>query len=154
MKAVFVEQPGGPENLKYADQPKPEPGPGQALVKIAAAGVNYIDVYFRTGLYPAPPPIVLSSSRASLTHRFWSFNLRPALSLLYHTQTQLPLRFVTIVLADEGFQLSTEGDQLMIYRGESERYRVALSAGGLGGTGGMDSGRDAGLVLSTGVRTT
>ena len=36
MKAVFVEQPGGPENLKYADQPKPEPGPGQALVKIAA----------------------------------------------------------------------------------------------------------------------
>src|SRR5205807_3455069 len=64
MKAVFVEQPGGPENLKYADQPKPEPGPGQALVKIAAAGVNYIDVYFRTGLYPAPPPIVLGNEGA------------------------------------------------------------------------------------------
>jgi NADPH2:quinone reductase len=64
MKAVFVEQPGGPENLKYADLPKPAPGPGQALVKIAAAGVNYIDVYFRTGLYPATPPIVLGNEGA------------------------------------------------------------------------------------------
>src|SRR5260370_31394807 len=64
MKAVFVEQPGGPENLKYAEQPKPEPGPGQALVKIAAAGVNYIDVYFRTGLYPATPPVMLGNEGA------------------------------------------------------------------------------------------
>jgi len=64
MKAVFVEQPGGVENLKYGDLPKPEPGPGQALVKIAASGVNFIDVYFRTGLYPAPPPVVLGSEGA------------------------------------------------------------------------------------------
>jgi len=64
MKAVFVEQPGGVENLKFADIPKPSPGPGQALVKIAASGVNYIDVYFRKGVYPAPPPIVLGSEGA------------------------------------------------------------------------------------------
>jgi len=64
MKAVFVEQPGGVENLKYADLPTPTAGPGQALVKIAATGVNYIDVYFRTGLYPAPPPIVLGNEAA------------------------------------------------------------------------------------------
>jgi NADPH2:quinone reductase len=64
MKAVFVEQPGGVENLKYGEIPKPEPGPGQALVKIAASGVNFIDVYFRTGLYPAPPPVVLGSEGA------------------------------------------------------------------------------------------
>ena len=64
MKAVFVEQPGGPENLKYADFPKPSPGPGQALVKIAAAGVNFIDVYFRTGLYKADPPVVLGNEAA------------------------------------------------------------------------------------------
>ena len=64
MKAVYVEQPGGVENLKYADQPNPAPGPGQALVKIAAAGVNFIDVYFRTGLYPAQPPIVLGNEGA------------------------------------------------------------------------------------------
>ncbi len=64
MKAVFVEQPGGAENLKYADMPKPAPGPGQALVKIAATGVNFIDVYFRIGLYPAPPPVVLGNEAA------------------------------------------------------------------------------------------
>src|SRR5260370_39095 len=64
MKAVFVEQHGGPENLKYAELPKPAPGPGQALVKIAACGVNFIDVYFRTGLYPAPPPVVLGNEAA------------------------------------------------------------------------------------------
>jgi NADPH2:quinone reductase len=64
MKAVFVEQPGGVENLKYADMPKPSPGPGQALVKIAASGVNYIDIYFRKGVYPAPPPIILGSEGA------------------------------------------------------------------------------------------
>lgn len=64
MKAVFVEQFGGPENLKYSDIPKPSPGPGQALVKIAASGVNYIDIYFRMGLYPAPPPVILGSEGA------------------------------------------------------------------------------------------
>ena len=64
MKAVFVEQFGGIENLKFGDIPKPSPGPGQALVKIAASGVNYIDIYFRMGLYPAPPPIVLGSEGA------------------------------------------------------------------------------------------
>jgi NADPH2:quinone reductase len=64
MKAVFVEQPGGVENLKYGDMPKPSPGPGQALVKIVATGVNYIDIYFRKGVYPAPPPIVLGNEGA------------------------------------------------------------------------------------------
>ncbi len=64
MKAVFVEQFGGAENLKYAELPKPAPTAGQAVVKIAAAGVNYIDIYFRTGLYPAAPPVVLGSEGA------------------------------------------------------------------------------------------
>jgi NADPH:quinone reductase len=64
VKAVFVEQPGGPENMKYGDLPKPSPGPGQALVKIAASGVNFIDVYFRTGLYKADPPILLGMEAA------------------------------------------------------------------------------------------
>jgi NADPH:quinone reductase len=64
MKAVYVEKFGGPENLIYGDIPKPQPGPGQALVKIAATGVNFIDVYFRIGLYPATPPVVLGSEGA------------------------------------------------------------------------------------------
>jgi len=64
MKAVFVEQTGGPENLKYGELPTPQPGPGQALVKIAASGVNFIDIYFRTGLYKADPPILLGNEGA------------------------------------------------------------------------------------------
>jgi NADPH:quinone reductase len=66
MKAVFVDQPGGIENLHYGEQPKPSPGPGQALVKLAASGVNYIDIYFRKGVYPAPTPIVLGSEGAGI----------------------------------------------------------------------------------------
>jgi NADPH2:quinone reductase len=64
MKAVFVETPGGPENLKFGDLPTPAPGPGQALVKIQAAGVNFIDIYFRTGLYKAELPILLGNEGA------------------------------------------------------------------------------------------
>ena len=56
MKAIRVLENGGPEKLVYQDVPEPEPGPGQARVRIEAIGVNFIDVYFRTGLYKAPLP--------------------------------------------------------------------------------------------------
>jgi len=56
MKAVRVTEHGGPEVLSYTDVEKPEPKAGEALVKIEATGVNFIDIYFRTGLYPAEPP--------------------------------------------------------------------------------------------------
>lgn len=57
MKTVRVHRYGGPEVLTYEDAPLPEPSPGQARVKIEAAGLNYIDTYHRTGLYQAPLPI-------------------------------------------------------------------------------------------------
>jgi NADPH:quinone reductase len=66
MKAVYVEQPGGVESLRYADLPQPQPGPGQALVKIEASGVNFIDIYFRSGLYKADPPIQLGMEGAGV----------------------------------------------------------------------------------------
>ena len=56
MKLIQVSQTGGAEQLKYVDAPQPTPGPKQALVKIAAAGVNFIDVYHRTGLYKLDLP--------------------------------------------------------------------------------------------------
>jgi len=59
MKAVRVHTPGGPDALRLDDVPEPTPGPGQAVVKIAAAGVNFIDVYFRTGAYKAPLPLTI-----------------------------------------------------------------------------------------------
>jgi NADPH:quinone reductase len=59
MKAVRVHTPGGPEVMKYEDAPQPTPQAGEALVKIDAAGLNYIDVYFRSGQYKAAPPFTL-----------------------------------------------------------------------------------------------
>jgi NADPH2:quinone reductase len=59
MKAIRVHAPGGPEALAYDDVDRPTPGPGQALVRIEAAGVNYMDVYQRTGMYPLERPFTL-----------------------------------------------------------------------------------------------
>src|SRR6185503_4199585 len=55
MRAIEITQPGGPEVLKAGTRPTPKPGPGEVLVKVAAAGVNRPDVMQRMGLYPPPP---------------------------------------------------------------------------------------------------
>jgi NADPH2:quinone reductase len=64
MKAVRVHAPGGPEVLKYEEVPEPVPGPLETLVKIDAAGVNYVDVQQRTGRYPMQPPVTLGQEAA------------------------------------------------------------------------------------------
>jgi NADPH:quinone reductase len=64
MKAIQIKETGGPEKMELVDVPQPVAGPGQALVKIAASGVNFIDVYFRTGLYKADLPATLGSEGA------------------------------------------------------------------------------------------
>ena len=64
MKAIQVREPGGPEKMEIVDVPVPVPGPGQALVRIAASGVNFIDIYFRSGLYKSDLPITLGSEAA------------------------------------------------------------------------------------------
>ncbi|MGH7333693.1 MAG: quinone oxidoreductase family protein [Candidatus Rokuibacteriota bacterium] len=64
MKAVRVHVPGGPDALHYDDVPEPTPKPGHAVVKVEAAGLNYIDVYYRTGLYKAELPMTLGMEAA------------------------------------------------------------------------------------------
>ena len=59
MKAIRIHTPGGPEALQYDEVPAPAPGAGQAAVKVEASGVNYIDVYFRTGTYKAALPLTI-----------------------------------------------------------------------------------------------
>jgi NADPH:quinone reductase len=54
MKAIRIHSLGGPEVLQLEDIPEPEPKEGEAVVRLEAIGVNYIDVYFRTGLYKGP----------------------------------------------------------------------------------------------------
>jgi NADPH2:quinone reductase len=58
MQAIQVSQVGGPEVLTLTDLPVPSPKPNEALVEIKATGVNFIDVYFREGRYPAQLPFV------------------------------------------------------------------------------------------------
>jgi len=59
MKAVRIHAPGGPEALRYEDVPRPEAKAGEAVVKVEAAGLNYIDVYHRTGAYKGAFPLTL-----------------------------------------------------------------------------------------------
>ncbi len=66
MRAIRVAKTGGPEVLEYVEAEKPVPKEGEALVRIEAIGVNFIDVYHRTGLYPMPLPLTPGSEAAGV----------------------------------------------------------------------------------------
>lgn len=66
MRAVRIHAYGGLEALKLDDIPTPEPGPGEARVRLEAIGVNFIDVYQRTGLYRSPLPLTLGQEGAGV----------------------------------------------------------------------------------------
>ena len=66
MYAVRVESYGGAEQLQWMRVPDPRPGPGEVLVTVLAAGVNFIDTYQRTGLYPIDPPFTLGMEGAGV----------------------------------------------------------------------------------------
>ena len=69
MKAIRIHSHGGPEVLKLEDLPVPAPAAGQALVKVEAAGVNFIDTYHRTGLYKVELPLTLGQEGAGVVER-------------------------------------------------------------------------------------
>src|SRR5687768_9353117 len=66
MKAISVTSPGGPEALRLVELDTPAPGDGEALVRLEAIGVNYIDVYHRSGLYKVPMPFTPGSEGAGV----------------------------------------------------------------------------------------
>ncbi|HEY7381668.1 MAG TPA: zinc-binding dehydrogenase [Gaiella sp.] len=66
MKAVRIHEDGGPEVLRYEDVPEPEAGPGQVLVRLAAASLNHLDVWVRKGLPSAPKPHILGADGAGV----------------------------------------------------------------------------------------
>ncbi len=66
IKGFLVSKNGGPEVLEWADLPVAEPGPGEVLVRHRAVGVNFIDIYFREGLYPIPLPTRLGTEAAGV----------------------------------------------------------------------------------------
>jgi NADPH2:quinone reductase len=69
VKAIRVHTTGGPEVLRLEDVPTPEPAPGQILVRVEAAGVNFVDVYQRKGLYKLPLPATLGREAAGIVER-------------------------------------------------------------------------------------
>src|SRR5262252_478224 len=64
MKAIRIETHGGPDALRYGDAPDPTPGPGQVLIRVEAAGLNFVEVYQRSGLYKVSLPVVPGSEAA------------------------------------------------------------------------------------------
>ena len=72
MKAIQVSQVGGPEALKSADLPTPQPKPNEALVEIKTAGVNFIDVYYREGRYPTSVPFIPGMEAAGVVTKVGS----------------------------------------------------------------------------------
>src|SRR5258708_36547138 len=66
MKAIQVQKTGGPEALTLVDIPAPKPKPNEAVVKISAAGVNFIDVYIRDGHYPSTLPFIIGQEGSGI----------------------------------------------------------------------------------------
>lgn len=66
MQLIRMNETGGPEVMRLEEAPTPEPGPGQARIKIEAAGVNFADIYVRTGVYQRPLPLALGSEAAGV----------------------------------------------------------------------------------------
>lgn len=69
MKAIYIEQTGSPDVLRYGDRPTPEPGNGEVLVKIAYSGLNFTDLNARSGINKIPLPAVLGSEAAGTVER-------------------------------------------------------------------------------------
>ena len=69
MRAIQVTEHGGPDVLALIDAPTPEAGDGQIVVSIAAAGLNYIDTYQRSGTYPIETPFILGMEGAGASIR-------------------------------------------------------------------------------------
>ena len=68
MKAILVKQPGGPEAMELVELPVSQPKANEAVVKLTASGVNFIDVYVREGRYKALPPFVLGQEGAGVVN--------------------------------------------------------------------------------------
>lgn len=64
MQAIRIHEKGGPEVLQLAELPIPQPGPGQVLIRVEAIGINFIEIYFRTGVYKASFPLTPGSEAA------------------------------------------------------------------------------------------
>lgn len=127
MKAVVADPVGGPESLRYVDLPDPQPADGEAVVKIEAIGVNFIDVYFRSGLYKAPEtPVRLGSEASGVITAVgpgveWKIGQRVAYSMArgaYAEYAAVPAKFI-VPLPDA---VSSEDAAAIMLQGMTAHY--------------------------------
>jgi NADPH2:quinone reductase len=129
-KAIRIHAPGGPEVMRWEDVPTPEPGPGEVLVKHEAVGLNYIDVYFRTGLYktqmPATPGMEASGTVIGLGPGVTEFAVGDRVAYgtgavgAYATQRAVPVERL-VKLPDA---ISFETAAAMMLQGMTAQYLV------------------------------
>ena len=89
--AIRVYETGGPEKMRWEEVEVGAPGPGQVRVRNTAIGLNYIDTYHRSGLYPVPMPAILGSEGAGVVQLAlgdsWAFGFGAALSVAIAPRT-------------------------------------------------------------------
>jgi NADPH2:quinone reductase len=97
-QAIVVHAPGGPEVLRVEERDPGEPGAGEVRVRVEAAGVNFIDIYHRTGLYPRPLPFVVGLEGAGIVERLGPgvSGLAPGARVAW---AQVPGSYATAVVA-------------------------------------------------------
>ncbi len=138
MKAVEVSKTGGPEVLEYKDVADPQPKANEALVRIKATGVNFIDVYFREGRYPSKVPFVVGQEAAGVVEQVGSDvkSLKPGDRVAY-TGLQGSYAEKAVVPADRLVKIpesvSFEQGAALMLQGMTAHYLVksayALKAG-------------------------
>src|SRR5437763_13536479 len=87
MKANRIERTGGPEVLEMAELELPPPKPGEVRVRHDAIGLNFIDCYFRSGLYPVPLPAVLGTEGAGVVEASTVAHVKPGDRVAYVART-------------------------------------------------------------------
>ena len=128
VKAIRMSQNGGPEVMQLVDVELGEPGPGEALVRHHAIGVNYIDVYFRTGLYPQPLPAGVGMEGAGIVEKVGPgvTHVKPGDRVAYsgrppgaYSQDRIMPAEILVVLPDE---LSFAQGAAMLLQGLTVQY--------------------------------
>jgi NADPH2:quinone reductase len=127
MKAVVADPTGGPENLLFMELPTPEPGEGEVLIKLEAIGVNFVDVYFRNGLYKAPEqPVKLGNEGAGTVVAVGKgVNIRPGQRVAYAMARGSYAEYAVVaekLLADLPEDVSFEDGAAVVLQGMTAHF--------------------------------